>query len=369
MSEHGPLVDTFLELVQIDSESKNEREICDYIKNRLDPFASSMIEDDTGEKIGGNCGNLIVKIDGNSSGAPTILLNAHMDSVKPANGIIPVIENDIIRSKGDTVLGADDKAGLAVIIEAVRTLEEHELGHGALLLAITVSEETGLLGARHIDPSLLGADYGFSLDCPGPAGVIYNASPFHDTILATIAGRAAHAGMEPEKGISAIRIASNAISKMDLGRIDDETTANVGFIKGGKATNIVPDTAFIEAEARSHDPEKLKAQIEAMAAALDAAAREAGGTVDTEIRHEYKGYKIDTDSPVIKAMRDAAAAMNIEPAIMASGGGSDANMFNEYGVPTIPTAAGMRNCHTTDESISISELEAIFEWHMKALVR
>lgn len=361
---YGRLIETFLELVGIDSESKNERAVCDYLKARFEPFAEEIIEDDTGVKIGGNCGNLFIRIAGNAPGAPTLLLNAHMDTVQPGSGIEPVIEDDIIRSAGETVLGGDDKAGLAVLVESVTRLGEQGLPHGGLLLAITVSEETGLLGARNADPGLLKADMGISLDCPGPAGLIYNAAPAHDTLIVKVFGRSAHAGMEPEKGINAIQVASRAIARMNIGRIDDETTSNVGIIKGGRATNIVPESVVIDAEARSHDPEKLAAQIQNMRDAVTRTTSESGARAEFELKHEYLNYRIEESAPVIQAAVRAARSMSIEPVIKAAGGGSDANVFNEHGIPTIPIGTAMKNCHSTDEEISISELETICDWVM-----
>jgi len=364
---HGNLLETFLELVRIDSESGNERAVCDFIKKKIGGFASGIIEDDTGLKIDGNCGNLLLHIAGNCSGAPVILLNAHMDTVKPGVGIIPVIDGDVIRSSGETVLGADDKAGLAVIIELVRILKEENRRHGDLQLVITVSEEKGLLGARNLDRTLLKSDFGFSLDCAGPAGTIYNSSPSHDNLKAIILGRAAHAGMEPEKGISAIRVASLAVSRMKLGRIDFETTANIGIIHGGLAVNIIPDTAILEGEARSHNPEKLKRQLDGMSEALHSAALECGAEVDVEISHEYSSYNIDESSPPIDLMKRAALSMNITPSVKASGGGSDANIMNEYGIQIVPIGTGMRKCHTKEETLSISELEEILKWVLAAV--
>ncbi len=364
---HSRLIETFLELIKIDSESKNERAVCDYLKGKFAPFTSEITEDDTSEKIGGNCGNLFVRIKGDAAGAPSLLLNAHMDTVKPGTCIEPVIEDDIIRSAGGTVLGGDDKAGLAVIIEAVTRLGEKQIPHGDLLLAITVAEEIGLLGARNAAPALFAADFGLSLDCPGPAGLVYNAAPAHDTLIVKIFGRSAHAGMEPEKGINAIQVASRAIARMNIGRIDDETTSNVGVIKGGRATNIVPDSVVIDAEARSHNPQKLEKQIADMRSAVERAASEFGARFEIELKHEYRQYKIDADSPVIRATCTAASELCIDPVIKAAGGGSDANIFNEHGVPTIPIGTAMRNCHTTDEEISISELETISEWVLKII--
>lgn len=362
-----PLIDTFLEMVRINSESRSEGRMNKYVRGRLGSFAAEIIEDGTAEKIGGESGNLVINIKGNRPGAPTILMNAHMDTVKPGLDIEPVIEGDMIRSAGETILGADDKTGLSVILETIRILKEEGRPHGDIQLVITVAEEQGLLGARNLDKSLLKADFGISLDCSGTAGMIYNASPFHDTIHATFKGRSAHAGIEPENGVSAILVASRAISKMKLGRVDEETTANVGIIKGGLATNIIPESVRLDAEARSHNEEKLKAQLADMRAAMVQAAEEAGAKVDIVEEREYTGYLISEDAPVIELMKKAASAVGITPEIKASGGGSDANIINRHGIPTIPIGSAMRKCHTQDEHIFIPELVKVLEWVLAAM--
>ncbi|MFA6451276.1 MAG: M20/M25/M40 family metallo-hydrolase, partial [bacterium] len=311
-----------------------------------------------------NSGNLIATIKGERRDLPAIMLNAHMDTVKPGIGVKPVIDGDMIKASGDTILGGDDKAGVAIILEIARILKEEKIPHGDLLIVMTVAEEIGIKGAGALDPKYLKADFGYTLDCTGTAGGIFVASPTHDKIEARITGRAAHAGIEPEKGISAILTASKAISKMKLGRIDDETTANVGVIRGGRATNIIPDSVLIEAEARSHNTAKLDEQVAMMRGALETAASEAGAQIDLKIIREYQNYKLTEDMPVIKVAQAVARSIGIEPILKTSGGGSDANIFNAHGLPTAPLGTAMHNCHTMDEDISISELECVFEYVM-----
>jgi tripeptide aminopeptidase len=364
MSNYSPLIETFLELIHIDSETFSERKVADYIIAKLKPYVDTLVEDDAGKKLNGNAGNLIATVKGTRTDLPTIMLNAHMDTVKPGNGIKPVIEGDLIKSSGDTILGGDDKSGVAIILEIVRTLKEEKIPHGDLLLVFTVAEEIGIRGAGALDPKHLKADFGYTLDCTGPAGSIFVASPTHDKIEARIIGRAAHAGIEPEKGISAILIASNAISRMKLGRIDDETTANVGVIRGGHATNIIPESVLIEAEARSHDTAKLDAQVSLMRKALEDAASEAGAKIELKIIREYQNYKLTEDMRVIEVATAAARSIGLKPDLRTSGGGSDANIFNVLGLPTSPLGTAMHNCHTTNEDISISELEGVYGFVM-----
>ncbi|HOX27882.1 MAG TPA: M20/M25/M40 family metallo-hydrolase [bacterium] len=362
MAEPSKLIKTFLELVAIDSESLNERGVADYILARLAPRAASVFEDDAAAKLGGNCGNLILKLKGSIPGAPVIMLNAHMDTVKPGIGIKPVFDGDMIRSGGDTILGSDDKAGVAVIIETVDRLFEEKAPHGDLLLVFTISEEIGLRGAANLDSKLLEADFCYTLDNSGGAGVIFVGAPSHDKLTVRIKGRAAHAGVEPEKGVSAIQVAAAAISKMKLGRIDDETTANVGVIRGGRATNIIPETVVVEAEARSHDNKKLEVQIDSMRAAFESAAAEFGATIEMEHEKEYLAYRLTEEMPVVKVAAAAARAMGVAPSLKVSGGGSDANIFNAHGLPSAPLGAAMRNCHSNKEEMSVSELEGVLKF-------
>lgn len=365
MSGRSPLIETMLELIRIDSESLNERGVVDYIIGRLKPVAVKIAEDGAGAELGGNAGNLIVKIKGVRRDFPRLMLNAHMDTVKPGIGIEPVVEGDIISSAGDTILGSDDKAGVSVILEVVRRLKEKNIPHGDLLLVFTVAEEIGIKGAARLDPKALEADFGYVLDSTHGAGCIFVGSPSHDKITAVVRGRAAHAGIEPEKGVSAIRAASLAISKMKLGRIDGETTANVGVIHGGRATNIVPDTVTVEAEARSHNREKLERQVAHMTGAFRAAARAAGAEIDLEIEHEYDSYKLTESMPVVELAMKAARALGLTPELRVSGGGSDANIFNSLGLPAAPIGTAIRKAHTKEEEISISELEGVLEYVME----
>lgn len=350
------IVKNFLDLIAMDSESGFERLVCDFLKKYLEQFTKDIEEDDTGAVIGGEAGNIIARIAGNVSGRPLILLNAHMDTVKPGRGVTPVVSGDIITSNGNTILGADDKAGIAAILEALHALREQKVPHGDIDVIFTVSEEVNLRGARTLDPKHLRADYGYTLDCPGGPGDIYTRSPSHDTIVARITGKAAHAGMEPEKGKNAIWIAARAIARMNIGRIDHETTANIGVISGGKATNIVPDIVEIKGEARSHSPSKLKAQVTHMRDCLEHTAKEYEAGIQIHVEHEYSSYQLAEDQPVIQNAFEAARALGVEPKIHSSGGGSDANIFNALGMQIAPIGCAMTDCHTTAENININTL-------------
>lgn len=258
------LLKEFLELVQIDSESKNESEIAKVLKQKFEALGVDVFEDDTMEQTGLGAGNLICNVKGTKNDADTIYFTSHMDTVVPGNGVKPSIENGYVITDGTTILGADDKAGLAAMLEAVRILQEEKVAHGDIQFIITAGEEVGLVGAQALDPSLVKAKYGFALDSDGEVGNIIIAAPTQAKITAELHGKTAHAGVAPEKGVSAITIAAKAVAKMPLGRIDEETTANIGRFEGGKATNIVADHAYVLAEARSLVPEKMHAQVEKM---------------------------------------------------------------------------------------------------------
>lgn len=351
------MVEEFLALVQVDSESGHEREIADLLLAKLGQLGVQAREDSAGAKIGTGVGNLIARLPGNRPGAPCLLLNAHLDTVKPGRGIRPLIKNNIIYSAGNTILGADDKAGIVAILEALRVLLENpDLPRGDLQIVFTVYEEGGLLGSINIDPDLLRADMGLVLDCTGTPGTIVVRGPSQDRIKATVHGRAAHAGIAPEEGINAIQVAARAVAAMKLGRLDSETTANIGVILGGKAINIVPDSVTLEGETRSLSESKRRAATEAISQNLRAAAAAGKTTVDIEAVTIYPEMNVSPDSPVVKIASAAAERLGLEPITVHTGGGSDAHIFNNLGIPTINLATGMRDVHTTAEHITIDDL-------------
>ena len=255
MLDRNRLAETFKFLVQIDSVSKEEGVIANEIKKMLESMGAETFVDNAGDKIGGNSGNLIAKFKGNTQ-APPLLLNAHMDTVEPGRGVKAVLENGTFTSDGTTILGADDKSAIAILLETLTILKENDLQYGPLELVFTVCEEIGLQGAKHLDLSAVTAKYGFALDATDTEGIVTRA-PSANHLEFTVHGKDAHAGAAPEKGINAISLASIAIAKLELGRIDRETTCNIGIIEGGIATNIVPNLVKVKGEVRSHDDEKL----------------------------------------------------------------------------------------------------------------
>ncbi|AYC29515.1 M20/M25/M40 family metallo-hydrolase [Paenisporosarcina cavernae] len=356
------LVDEFMELVQIDSETKNEKEISIVLKEKLEALGAEVVEDDSANRSGHGAGNLFATFKGTVADATPIYFTSHMDTVFPGQSIKPVLKEDgFIYSDGTTILGADDKAGIAAIFEMIRVLKEFSIPHGDFQVVITAGEESGLAGAREMDVSLLKASFGYAVDSDGKVGGIVNAAPYQQKINATIFGKTAHAGVAPEKGVSAINIAAKAISAMTLGRIDEETTANIGRFEGGKATNIVCDEVHILAEARSIDPAKLEQQTKHMVDTFTRVANEMGGKATVESKLMYPGFRFEENHEVVQTAVKAIEKIGRDVTIGTSGGGSDANIISGHGVPTVTLSVGYEEIHTTSERMPVEELEKLTE--------
>lgn len=360
MIQQNRLVEEFIELVQIDSETTQEQEISRVLKEKFTSLGLTVQEDDSAAKTGHGSNNLFFTLPATTDKAvPKLFFTSHMDTVTPGAGIKPQIgEDGYIRSDGTTILGADDKAGIAAMLEAIKVLKENNIPHGQLQFVITAGEEAGLKGSRAMDPKWMDADFGYALDSNGDIGDIAVAAPTQAKINITFWGRSAHAGVNPEAGISAITVASRAVSKMPLGRVDKETTANIGRFAGGVdgATNIVVERVQLEAEARSIVNEKMYAQVEAMKQACEEAAAEAGAKVEFKSEVIYPAYMYDETTPVVKLAIEALEKVGCTPKTFHSGGGSDANVFNGFGIPTVNLAIGYIDIHTTQERIKISDM-------------
>jgi tripeptide aminopeptidase len=357
MANRERLTKTFLDLLQINSPSKSERGIADYVKSRLSELGFEVQEDDTGTRIGGNAGNVIAFRRGTATSGRAIFLCCHMDTVEPTSDLQIKIADDVVRSDGKTILGADNKAGIAAVLEGIESFLSTNRSASDIQILFGVSEEIGLLGAKNLDKSLVRAELGFVMDTGAPVAGIVVSAPSHESIRAEIRGRAAHAGVEPEKGVNAILATAYAVSKMRLGRIDSETTANIGVIEGGKARNIVPDSCLVLGEARSRSEEKLVAQVEHMVSLLKEEAAKCGATAHVETKREYSGFRFTEDDEVVRLAIEAARRIGIEPELQDGGGGSDANVFNEAGIPSVVLGVGYHNPHTPEEFIRLSDLE------------
>ena len=355
MVNRDRIVNEFLELVRIDSLTRHERKMADILKEKLEGMGLPVYEDDAGDKIGGDAGNLICTFKGNKS-KPGILLAAHMDTVIPGTGKKPVIDGDVIKSDGTTILGGDDVAGIVSILETLRVVQEDGIKHGDIQVVFTVAEEGGLYGAKNLDYTRINAKYGFVLDSSGDIGSVAVIAPTQNKIDVTVAGKAAHAGMEPERGISAIQIASHAIANMKLGRIDDETTANIGMINGGQATNIICDSVEIRAEARSRDENKLVNQMLHMKDCFEVAAKKFGGSVDFKYELLYPSFRINKNDEIISILKKASSLSGINLKLEPTGGGSDTNIINGKGIKSVDLSVGMDKVHSVEEQININDL-------------
>ncbi|SDC89046.1 MULTISPECIES: M20/M25/M40 family metallo-hydrolase [unclassified Candidatus Frackibacter] len=359
MFKEEDVINKFIELTQIDSESYNEREIADKLKKELLELGLKVNEDDAGDVIENNTGNIIAKLKGNEPSLPKLLLSAHMDTVKPGKSIEPVVEDGIIFSQGDTILGADDKAGITMILTILRELKDSQSSYGDIEVVFTVCEEAGLLGSKNLAFKNLNADYGIVCDSGESVGNIIIEGPAQTKIKAKVYGKAAHAGKEPYKGINAIKVAGVALANMELGQIDEETTANIGIVKGGEATNIVPDEVELVGEVRSRDEAKLEEQVQSIIKTLEEAAEEFDTDVEVEVKRLFPSFKLDKELSIIKLAIEAGENLGLEPKLIATGAGSDANIFNAQEIPTINFGLGTKEGHTADENIETDNFTKI----------
>lgn len=344
------LVRTFLELVAIDSPTGSEQRIGQELEGRFATAGTTVRRD--------RAGNLIATLPG--TGDDAFVVSTHMDTVGTDVGIMPIIGDDgVIRTDGSTILGADDKSGIAGCLELLTLFQEHpDWRHPTIEFVVTVGEEAGLIGSRQLDIEQLRSTYGFVLDTAGPIGAITYWAPTNVDLAIRVDGRKAHAGVEPEKGINALRVAAEAVASMPLGRIDEETVANIGTVSAGEARNIVPSRAVLDGMARSHDQAKLDAQVAAMRRAITEAAQRYGATFEFEAEEIYRMYKIE---PTAKPYREAARAIqSLEYEVVArkSGGGTDGNLFNARGIECVGLATGMVDEHATSEHIAIDDMVA-----------
>ncbi len=351
-----------MDLIRIDSPSKMEKNVALKLKDEMKELGAECIFDNVGNKIDGNVGNLIVKVKGNTD-APTFFLSSHMDTVAPGLGIQPRIDDGIMRSDGTTILGGDDKSGVSIIVEVIRTLKEQNIPHGDIEVAFTICEEIGLLGAKYIDISLFKSKYGIVLDSSTPKKLVLKC-PTSDVAVFKIHGLEAHAGLCPENGINSIKIVSEAISNMKIGRIDHETTSNIGVITGGVATNIIPNFVMVKGEARSHNNEKLDKEIEHMCKCFNDAAEKYSvnlegetikPTVEIEVERVYEKMDVSSEAYITRMVDTAVKNLGHEIEHQTSGGGCDANYFNNMGIECVNLGTGMYELHTVNEYVIMDE--------------
>ncbi|MBI4328705.1 MAG: M20/M25/M40 family metallo-hydrolase [Chloroflexi bacterium] len=351
------LVKTFCDLVRIDSPSGEEEAVAAELTRRLVALGFKVMRDAHG--------NLVASEPGRSP----LLLSVHMDTVEPGRGIKPNIEGDTIVTDGTTVLGADDKAGIAAILEALESTKEDKASRIPVQVVLSRDEERGLVGAKNLDFSLLTAREAVVLDGQGPVSRITSGSPTYFRFDVNVVGRGAHAGVEPEKGVPAIRIAAEIIAKLPQGRLDEETTANVGLISGGTARNAVPSTASFLGELRSRNPRTLARLRRRFDRALETArARHPEATIEVDTGIEFEMYTLTSEDPIVQRVTRALEGVGLRPKMGLSGGGTDANILREHGIASVVVGVGDEGAHTVQERVHISKLVDVARF-CEALIR
>ena len=346
MADRKRLTETLIDLIRIDSPSGEEDAIDQEVSSRLSALGLAVEHD--------SYNNVIARLDG--EGEP-VLLSAHLDTVEPGRGIKPVLDGDILRSDGTTILGGDCKAGVAIVLEALTSVVEKGDNRRAVEVAFSRHEEGGLVGVRHMDFSLLTAKQGIVLDGEGPPNRITVSAPSQNVVTAEIVGRAAHAGLEPENGLSALLVTADILTRLPLGRIDNETTANIGWMEGGLKRNIVPERASLDGEFRSRSNDKL-AWLEGQFRKVfdESAARYPDARIALDIRNTYQAYRVEQQHETVAMIGRALDTLGLSAVLEASGGGSDANVFIERGITALPVGIGVRSFHTTWETALIPEV-------------
>lgn len=346
---------TLLKLLSTPSYAGEETAVAAMVCDWLTLLGCEVTRDRAGTTFGGACGNVIARLPGTVD-APAILFNAHLDTVGRTEGLEPVVDNGLVRTNGETVLGSDDKAGVTAILEGVALAVAERVPRPPLEIVFTVAEETGLHGARALDLSQFDAELGFVFDGGTPLGALTVSAPTHALQAIRVIGKAAHAGVEPELGVNAIRCAAVAIAKADQGRLDHETTANIGVISGGSATNIVSEVCELKAEVRSRDEAKLERQVAHFRRVFEEATEASGCTLEFSSRTAYQGFRIDQGEPVAQLAAQAVQAAGLAVEFVEGGGGSDANVFNAAGLRCILMPCGQRDPHTSAESVAIEDV-------------
>ena len=369
------LASLFTTLCEIDSPSKQEGRVAAYLKSVFAEMGAAVSEDDSAKQTGSDRGNLFVRFPDGGLDKEPVFFNCHMDTVLPAVGVKVKRKGEVFTSAGNTVLGSDDKAGIAALIEVMRTLQEKNIPYGPVEYIFTTCEEVGLMGAKILNPSSIKAKIGYALDSSGINRVVVGA-PAANRITAKIKGVAAHAGLSPEKGISAIHLAARAIARLKLGRLDPESTANIGLIEGGTATNIIPESVVVHGEVRSHTLSKLEEHMQNIQDVFQdevdnwrdpESIVDGKPSLDFKVIEDYPVMKLDKNSTVIKRVAKAATTLDAELDYVVAGGGSDANIFNSFGIQCAILSTGMEKVHSTQETIKLSDMTLTAELVMAIL--
>ncbi|MBD0289996.1 MAG: M20/M25/M40 family metallo-hydrolase [Thermoleophilia bacterium] len=355
------VVSLFTELAAIPSPPGEEREVADRVLTYLRQLGLDVEEDGAGAEIGSTMGNVVARLPASAPAGTALFLCAHLDTVPPTEAIEPLVDDGVVRNARPTILGADNKAAVAVMLDAVRRVVEEGRAHAGIELLFTPKEETGLEGAKALDVERLHARVGFVYDHAGPLGEVVASAPSSTAIDAIFTGRAAHAGMHPEEGRSAVAAAARAIADLRLGRVDEETTANVGVVQGGTARNVVPDRCTVVAEARSLDDSRLAAVVQEMVDSFTFAAALGECEVDVTLEEKYRGYRFRPADEPLRLAFAALTACGLEPSAVRAGGGADANVLNARGRPCANLANGMARIHSSEEHIAVTDVERMVD--------
>jgi tripeptide aminopeptidase len=353
-------LDLFVELAAIPSPPGEERAVADRVAGYLRDCGLEPDEDAAGAEVGSTMGNVYARVEPTREGEP-LFFCAHLDTVPPTDAIEPVVDDGVVRNARPTILGSDNKAAVAAMLEATRRVLAENRPHAGIELLFTPKEEVGLLGAYAFDHTRLRARTGYVYDQAAPIGEVILGAPSSQALEIVFHGRASHSGMYPEEGRSAIAAAARAIAEMRLGRVDEDSTANVGQISGGTAPNIVPEWCTVVAEARSHDDRRLADLVQEMQDAVTFAAGVEECEVETRIRKSYRGYRFRRDDLPVRLAANALGRSGFSPSYALSGGAADANVFNERGLQCVNLANGMADIHTPDEHIAVADLDAMVE--------
>lgn len=366
--ERRRLRDDFVRLCETESPSRSERGVADAITAELSALGLEVEEDRSAAQTGADAGNLLARIPGRGDGARTILLCAHMDTVPLAAPVEVVLEGGFLRNRHEAILGADNKVAVATMLAVARRLAR-ERARASVELLFTTCEERALAGAKAFDRSRLRADHGFVFDHASPVGELILAAPTYYGIAARFRGQAAHAGLSPEAGRSAVVAAASAIARLRLGRLDDETTANAGRIEGGVAANVVPEHCRVELEARSLDRERAGALVTEILDVLTDAAGAGECDLETEVEESFRGYRLTRTAEPVEAAAAALADLRIEPTYRSTASGSDAAVFNAAGLPCLNVADGSEDNHRPDERVSVEALETVLDLALGIVAR
>jgi tripeptide aminopeptidase len=351
----------FCELARIPSPSGKERAAANYMLAYLRGLGLDPKEDGSAPLVPSESGNIVCRLPGAQEGGVPIMLCSHLDTVPPQGPIEPVVTDGIVRNAAGTILGADNKSAVAAMLEAARRIVKEHRSHAGVELVFTVVEEVGLQGAKHLDLGSLEAKVGYVYDQAAPIGEVILGAPYHRELHASFIGRAAHSGIAPEEGRSAIVACARAIGDFRLGRIDGETTANVGVVRGGQARNIVPGLCELEAEIRSHNEKTQLGLIEEMLESIAFAAEQSECRAETKVVEIYRGYRFKPDDLPVALARNALASCGFEPKLGLTGGGADANVFNAGGLPCVNLSNGMAHIHSPEEEIAVDDLKRMVD--------